>query len=52
MAFMLNNLRDPDCVAYYKDLGSLIFMALAGIWIIHALANGNGNELKRAVSAG
>lgn len=42
---------DHDTVAYVKDSLQVVFLLLAGVWLIHSLATGNGGELKRAVAA-
>lgn len=43
--------REPDDVAYVKDLLQVAFLILAGIWLVHSLATGSGGEVKRAVAA-
>lgn len=45
------DLRDPEDVAYVKDLGSLFFMTIAAIWLLHSMFHGNTREIKNAVSA-
>lgn len=45
------DLRCPEDVEYAKNLGELLFLAIAGVWLLHGLFKGDIREVKNAVGA-
>lgn len=42
---------DHGTVAYWKDTAQLVFLIIAGVWLVHGVITGSYPSIKSAVAA-